>query len=159
MPTVRCVLFCLLLRWARLTGCSEVCSFHPKWLFSVECLQKKSVRTWFRVVKISDKKRDVNFHIKETCACVTASVPVVSKWLKKLTFPTALFFRMFNDRKLTGTGHGFVKAYSNNWLSQLGAVYRYRRIFYSVFNGFTSSLCTSTGMILISNFHPALSKK
>uniref|UniRef100_A0A182V815 Uncharacterized protein n=1 Tax=Anopheles merus TaxID=30066 RepID=A0A182V815_ANOME len=32
---------------------------------------------------------------------------------------------MFNDRKLTGTGHGFVKAYSNNWLSQLGAVYRY----------------------------------
>uniref|UniRef100_A0A182NJ27 Uncharacterized protein n=1 Tax=Anopheles dirus TaxID=7168 RepID=A0A182NJ27_9DIPT len=32
---------------------------------------------------------------------------------------------MFNDRKLTGTGHGFVKAYSNNWLSQLGAVYKY----------------------------------
>ncbi|XP_053674732.1 uncharacterized protein LOC128725038 [Anopheles nili] len=32
---------------------------------------------------------------------------------------------MFNERKLTGTGHGFVKAYSNNWLSQLGAVYRY----------------------------------
>uniref|UniRef100_A0A182J095 Uncharacterized protein n=1 Tax=Anopheles atroparvus TaxID=41427 RepID=A0A182J095_ANOAO len=31
---------------------------------------------------------------------------------------------MFNDRKLT-TGHGFVKAYSNNWLSQLGAVYKY----------------------------------
>uniref|UniRef100_A0A182Q6Y2 Uncharacterized protein n=1 Tax=Anopheles farauti TaxID=69004 RepID=A0A182Q6Y2_9DIPT len=32
---------------------------------------------------------------------------------------------MFNERKLTGTGHGFVKAYSNNWLSQLGAVYKY----------------------------------
>uniref|UniRef100_A0A182RKN9 Uncharacterized protein n=1 Tax=Anopheles funestus TaxID=62324 RepID=A0A182RKN9_ANOFN len=32
---------------------------------------------------------------------------------------------MFNDRKLTGSGHGFVKAYSNNWLSQLGAVYKY----------------------------------
>ncbi|XP_050072728.1 salivary glue protein Sgs-3-like [Anopheles maculipalpis] len=32
---------------------------------------------------------------------------------------------MFNDRKLAGTGHGFVKAYSNNWLSQLGAVYKY----------------------------------
>ncbi|KFB35137.1 AGAP006465-PA-like protein [Anopheles sinensis] len=31
---------------------------------------------------------------------------------------------MFNERKLT-TNHGFVKAYSNNWLSQLGAVYKY----------------------------------
>ncbi|XP_058123280.1 uncharacterized protein LOC131294365 [Anopheles ziemanni] len=31
---------------------------------------------------------------------------------------------MFNERKLT-TSHGFVKAYSNNWLSQLGAVYKY----------------------------------
>ncbi|XP_053665846.1 uncharacterized protein LOC128714990 [Anopheles marshallii] len=32
---------------------------------------------------------------------------------------------MFNERKLAGSGHGFVKAYSNNWLSQLGAVYKY----------------------------------
>uniref|UniRef100_A0A182WC25 Uncharacterized protein n=1 Tax=Anopheles minimus TaxID=112268 RepID=A0A182WC25_9DIPT len=32
---------------------------------------------------------------------------------------------MFNERKLAGNGHGFVKAYSNNWLSQLGAVYKY----------------------------------
>ncbi|XP_049542815.1 uncharacterized protein LOC125955714 [Anopheles darlingi] len=31
---------------------------------------------------------------------------------------------MFNDRKLT-PGHGFVKAYSNNWLSHLGSVYKY----------------------------------
>ncbi|XP_052897125.1 uncharacterized protein LOC128304042 [Anopheles moucheti] len=32
---------------------------------------------------------------------------------------------MFNERKLTSGGHGFVKAYSNNWLSHLGAVYKY----------------------------------
>ncbi|XP_058066338.1 uncharacterized protein LOC131215959 [Anopheles bellator] len=32
---------------------------------------------------------------------------------------------MFNDRKPNSGGPGFVKAYSNNWLTQLGDVYKY----------------------------------